>query len=150
MNALSSSARPVPSGPRFPRFRQVVLETTEVRRLADFYRDLLGFVYREGDETPQPDEDWLVIVAPVGGRRIAFQKVDSLSPTTWPEAGISQQAHLDLTVADLEELDEQHRRAVSLGATLRLDRSEDPDEPLRAFADPAGHIFCLFIGPDLG
>jgi catechol 2,3-dioxygenase-like lactoylglutathione lyase family enzyme len=127
-----------------------VLDTTDVRRLGVFYRDLLGFAYRDGDETPQPDEDWLVIVDSASGRRIAFQKVDSLPATTWPEDGVAQQAHLDLTVADVDELNEQHQRAVALGATLRLDRSDDPEEPLRAFADPAGHIFCLFIGEDAG
>jgi catechol 2,3-dioxygenase-like lactoylglutathione lyase family enzyme len=135
---------------RFPRFRQVVLDTPDVRRLGDFYRDLLGFAYREGNETPQPDEDWLVIVDPVGGRRIAFQKVDSLPPTTWPDDDVAQQAHFDLTVADTEELNEQHHRVLTLGATLRLDRSDDPEEALRVYADPDGHLFCLFVGEDLG
>ena len=31
-------------------------------------------------------------------------------------------------------------------AELRLDRSVVPDEPLRAYADPAGHTFCVFVG----
>ena len=135
---------------RFPRFRQVVFDTTDVRRLGDFYRDLLGYGYRAGNETPHPDEDWLVLVDPNGGRRIAFQKVDALPPTTWPQGGVPQQAHLDLTVADVEELNEQHERVLALGATLRLDRSDDPEEPLRVYADPAGHLFCLFVGEDLG
>jgi len=26
-----------------------------------------------------------------------------------------------------------------------FDRSDDPDEPLFVFADPAGHPFCLFV-----
>jgi hypothetical protein len=25
------------------------------------------------------------------------------------------------------------------------DRSDDPDEPLRVYADPAGHPFCIFV-----
>ena len=29
---------------------QVVLDTTDARRLAEFYRQLLGFAYRAGDE----------------------------------------------------------------------------------------------------
>jgi len=28
---------------------------------------------------------------------------------------------------------------------LRLDRADTPEEPLRAYADPAGHVFCIFV-----
>ena len=59
-----------------------------------------------------------------------------------------QQLHLDLTVTDAGELAVQRERALALGATLRLDRSADPDEPLYVFADPAGHPFCIFVSPD--
>jgi hypothetical protein len=55
--------------------------------------------------------------------------------------------HLDLTVETRAELDEQHERAVSLGARLPADHAGDPVEPLRIYADPAGHPFCLFVGP---
>ena len=37
-----------------PRLRQVVLDTTDVRALAEFYRRLLGLRYRPGDEPPAP------------------------------------------------------------------------------------------------
>jgi hypothetical protein len=36
----------------FPVFVQVVLDTTDARRLAEFYRELLDFHYRDGDEPP--------------------------------------------------------------------------------------------------
>jgi len=29
--------------------------------------------------------------------------------------------------------------------SFRYDRSADPDEPLRVYADPAGHPFCVFV-----
>jgi len=35
----------------------------------------------------------------------------------------------------------------SFGARLRLDRSDDEDEPLRVYADPSGHPFCIFVAP---
>jgi hypothetical protein len=41
------------------------------------------------------------------------------------------------------DLDAQHELAVTLGARLLEDRSDDPDEPLRVYADPAGHPFCI-------
>ena len=50
-----------------------------------------------------------------------------------------------LTVPTTAELDRQHSRALSLGARLLLDRSDDPEEPLRVYADPAGHPFCIFV-----
>jgi Glyoxalase-like domain len=53
--------------------------------------------------------------------------------------------HLDLTVPDVPALDAQHERALALGARLLYDRSTDPDEPLRVYADPAGHPFCIFV-----
>ncbi len=136
----------------FPRYAQVVLDTTDARRLAEFYRQLLGFAYRPGDEPPPAGQDdplgrdWLVLVDPEGRRALAFQQVPRLPETTWPDDGIPQQMHLDLVVASKAELDEQHERALGLGARLRADRSDHPEEPLRAYADPAGHIFCVFVG----
>ncbi len=62
--------------------RQVVLDCPDARRLAEFYRQLLGFDYRPGDEPPAPDEpdprgqDWLVLRNPAGGMQVAFQQVN--------------------------------------------------------------------------
>jgi len=41
---------------RYPQWRQVVLDTTDTRGLAEFYRELLGYTYRAGDEPPAPGE----------------------------------------------------------------------------------------------
>ena len=80
-----------------------------------------------------------------GANRLAFQQVAQLSEVTWPEGPIPQQLHLDLTVPTMEDLDSQHERALTLGARLLRDRSDDPEEPLRVYADPAGHPFCIFV-----
>ena len=135
----------------FPALRSVVLDTTDARGLAEFYRELLGYAYRPGDEPPAPGgadergQDWLVLRPPAGAPRLAFQQVAALPPSTWPDDGVPQQLHLDLTVPNVEELDAQHHRALELGARLRYDRSDDEDEPLRVYADPAGHPFCIFV-----
>ena len=135
----------------FPRLRQVVLDTTDARRLAEFYRQLLGYSYRPGDEPPppgQPDErgqDWLVLRDPSGTSNVAFEQVAALPEATWPDGPYPQQLHLDLTVPDVAALDAQHERALTLGARLLADRSDDPEEPLRVYADPAGHPFCVFV-----
>ncbi|HEV2783769.1 MAG TPA: VOC family protein [Actinophytocola sp.] len=138
---------------RFPVLRQVVLDTTDARRLAEFYRQLLGFRYRPGDEPPAAGEDdergrdWLVLQDADGHARVAFQQVPRLPEATWPEGPHPQQLHLDLTVPSVAELDAQHDRALGLGARLLFDRSADPQEPLRVYADPAGHPFCIFVAP---
>ncbi|WP_407568113.1 GNAT family N-acetyltransferase [Arsenicicoccus dermatophilus] len=134
-----------------PRLCQTALDTTDVRGLAEFYRELLGLVYRPGDEPPMdggPDDaDWLVLRTPEGAPALAFQKVCELTPTTWPSAEVPMQLHIDMTVPCLDSLTEARRRAESLGATLIMDRSDAEDEPLYVFGDPAGHPFCVFVTP---
>ena len=128
-----------------------MLDATDIRGLAEFYRQLLGFRYRPGDEQTDPDgDDWLVLRDPAGRSGLAFQKVDVLPEVTWPEGPVPQQLHLDTSVSTAEEFAAQHDRAIALGARLLYDRSDDPEEPLRVYADPAGHPFCIFIAPDLG
>jgi catechol 2,3-dioxygenase-like lactoylglutathione lyase family enzyme len=145
-----------------PVVRQVVLDCPDPRRLAEFYRHLLGYAYRPGDEAPpagRPDplgDDWLVLRPAtddvVDGRGLAFQKSAHHEPPLWDPtpglhvAGGQQQMHLDLTVPDPESLARQRDRAVELGASVLLDRSADDEEPLYVFADPAGHPFCIFVG----
>ncbi|VTR78704.1 VOC family protein [Cellulomonas hominis] len=139
------------SGPTYPRVVQTVLDTTDPRSLAEFYRELLGLRYRDGDEPPPPGEpdpngeDWLVLQGE-GRWPLAFQKVPELTPPTWPDPEVPQQLHLDMTVPDAETLDAQHDRVLGLGARLLFDRRDDPDEPLRVYADPDGHPFCIFVG----
>src|SRR5690348_12573685 len=87
-----------------PTLRQVVLDCTDARSLAEFYRHLLGLVYRPGDEPPEPGQadergrDWLVLRTADGVSQLAFQQVAQLTAATWPEGSVPQQLHLDLTV----------------------------------------------------
>jgi catechol 2,3-dioxygenase-like lactoylglutathione lyase family enzyme len=133
-----------------PRLRQTVFDCTDARGLAEFYRRLLGFAYRAGDEPPGPgadDErgrDWLVLTED-GVPRLAFQQVPRVPVATWPDGAVPQQLHLDLTVGSVAELDAQHDRVAALGGRLLADRADDPEEPLRVYADPAGHPFCVFV-----
>ncbi|MDN5919741.1 MAG: VOC family protein [Pseudonocardia sp.] len=135
----------------FPTLRQTVLDCTDARALAEFHRALLGYRYRPGDEAPDPGEpdpqgnDWLVLRHPDGAAALAFQQVDALPEAIWPDGTVPQMLHLDLTVPTTRELDRQHDRGLGLGARQLLDRSDDREEPLRVYADPAGHPFCLFV-----
>ncbi|MCU1588505.1 MAG: glyoxalase [Frankiales bacterium] len=135
-----------------PRLRQVVVDTTDARRSAEFWRQLLGLVYRPGHEPPPGVEDvagreWLNLRTADGDPVLAFAQVDELPRSTWPAAGVPQQLHLDLTVPGLSALDSAHTTVLALGGTLLHDRSDDPEEPLRVYADPDGHPFCVFVAP---
>jgi catechol 2,3-dioxygenase-like lactoylglutathione lyase family enzyme len=134
----------------YPQLLHTVLDTTNPRALAEFYRQLLGLQYRPGDEPPtagSPDDaDWLVLVTAAGARQLAFQQVGELQRTTWPEPDVPMQLHLDFTVPDVAELERHRERALALGAEILLDRTDEPDEPLYVLADPSGHPFCLFVG----
>jgi catechol 2,3-dioxygenase-like lactoylglutathione lyase family enzyme len=137
-----------------PRLVQVVLDTTDARSAAEFWRQLLGLFYRSGDEPPDPGEDdpagrdWLNLRLPEGTPLLAFQQVSELGRATWPGQRIPQQLHLDLMVRDVAELDAVHARVIELGGGLRFDRSDDEEEPLRVFTDPDGHPFCVFVTDD--
>lgn len=133
----------------FPQLLQTVLDTTDVRGLAEFYRSLLGMEYRPGDEPPAdgPDDlDWVVIQDPRGGRRLAFQLAEELKTTTWPSPEVPMQMHLDCMVDSLDALINHRDRALEMGAEVVYTRLDDPEEPLVVLADPAGHPFCLFVG----
>ena len=56
------------------------------------------------------------------------------------------QLHMDFRVPDAAELAVQRGRAVGLGASLLMDRSSDPDEPLYVMRDSEEHPFCLLVG----
>lgn len=130
-----------------PRIRQTVLDTTDIRSLAEFYRRLFDLRYRPGDEPPEgPDDaDWLVLTDDDERVTLAFQVDPHHVAPTWPDSGVPQQMHLDTTVPDRPSLDAARDRALELGARLVLDRTDDPDEPLYVFLDPAGHPFCVFV-----
>ena len=130
----------------FPALRTTVLDAPDARAVAEFWRQLLGYRYRAGDESGDPD--WLVLLDRAGVARLAVQEVAELPAATWPDPRVPQQLHLDLTVGDIDTLTEQRDRAVALGARILEDRSGDEEEPLYVFADPAGHPFCIFVSPD--
>ena len=133
----------------YPQLLHTVLDTTRPRELAEFYRQLLGLRYRPGDEPPAEEAadeaDWLVLVDSDGGRKLAFQQVDHLPRTTWPNHDVPMQLHVDFTVSNLAELHRQRERAQALGAEVLLDRTADADEPLFVLADLSGHPFCVFV-----
>ncbi len=134
--------------PIFPELMHTAIDTTDCRGLAEFYRELLGLHYRDGDEVPAdgPDDaDWLVLLDAEGNRVFAIQEVPRLDRPDWPSHQVPKQMHHDFRVPNVDELERQRRRAEQLGATVLYDRTADEGEPLYVLADPAGHPFCLLV-----
>jgi len=100
------------------------------RELAEFYAELLGMQILR--------EDWLVIGKDKNSfPRLAFGDGPSdYRPPRWPDPEHPQQLHLDITVSDLEAMEEL---AIRIGATRLQDKGE-----YRSYADPVGHPFCLY------
>lgn len=106
----------------------VTIDAPDASALARFYADLTGM-----EVTYDGPEGALVSGA---GRSLMFQQIDDYTPPQWPDPAHPQQAHLDLSVDDL---DAGEARALELGARP----AGGGGERFRVFTDPAGHPFCL-------
>ena len=118
---------------------EVTLDCPEPRALAEFYRRLLGWTYAPGHEAEDPaGDEWLVLLPPAPGPRLAFQRSDA-EVTPWRR---DARVHLDVTVPDLARA---HQHVLACGGTALSGTPQDeghPDDRFRVYADPAGHPFC--------
>ncbi|HEY6738280.1 MAG TPA: VOC family protein, partial [Actinopolymorphaceae bacterium] len=112
----------------------VVLDCSDVERLADFWAAALG--YAQG---PAPETYFAVRPADgASGIELLLQRV--------PETKIvKNRLHLDLRVPDLEA---EVRRLVGLGATVRTDQPLEEDGwTWHILADPEANEFCVLQPP---
>jgi catechol 2,3-dioxygenase-like lactoylglutathione lyase family enzyme len=140
--------------PGYPVLLHTAIDARDCRGLGEFYRELLGLRYRDGEEPPtdgSPDDaDWLVLLDDDGHRVLTIQRKLDTTPPTWPSERVPMQMHMDFAVPTVGELERHRDRALALGARLLHDRSQDEGEPLYVLADPAGHPFCLLVRPVSG
>ncbi|CAN5172344.1 hypothetical protein BH09ACT12_BH09ACT12_24510 [soil metagenome] len=133
----------------YPVLLHTAIDARGCRARGEFYRELLGLRYREGEEPPtdgSPDDaDWLVLLDDDGNRVLTIQEKKDTTPPTWPSEQVPMQMHLDFKVSTVEDLERHRKRAEELGARVLHDRSADDGEPLYVLADPAGHPFCLLV-----
>jgi catechol-2,3-dioxygenase len=133
----------------FPVLLHTAIDAQDCRGLAEFYRQLLGLHYRDGEEPPtdgsRDGADWLVVLDDDGNRVVTVQEKRDTTAPTWPSEEVPIQMHMDFKVPTADELARHRERAESLGARLLYDRSQDEGEPLYVLADPAGHPFCLLV-----
>ena len=106
------------------------LDSDNPQALADFYVRLLGA------EVSYTSEEFVYLKEP----SLGFVKVDKHVPPTWPDSDVPKQAHLELSV---ENLDAAETAIVELGAT-KPDFQPQPDR-WRVLLDPAGHPFCISV-----
>ena len=120
------------------RFENVIIDARDMRALADFWRQALGWVvtFDDGEE---------ICINPGGG------SVDD--PATWPFPDIAfepvddpddhrQRVHLDLASASAEDQQATVARLLALGATP-ADVGQPADAPFTVLADPEGNAFCV-------
>jgi predicted enzyme related to lactoylglutathione lyase len=101
--------------------------------LAAFYSAVTGLPVKPGS-----DESWAGIQ--LAEIELAFMRVDGYQPPTWPESERPKQFHLDFEVDDVEA---EQTRVLSLGATLVQDSVGSDGFGWRVYLDPVGHPFCL-------
>ena len=125
----------------FPRLLHPTVDAVNVRDVAVFYGELLGLNHDADVAGGEPQ--WVELVDSTGAVRLAVQRVDSLTQTTWPSPDVPMQLHLEFIVDSRDELLRHVERACALGAIVLMDRSDERDEQVFVLADPAGHPFCL-------
>ncbi len=123
------------------RIRRMMLDATDHRRLAEFYRRLLGAQY-EGSEPGQDVEPRFIdLVEPTTGARLGFQVSENYQRPDWPDHGKAPtQGHLDISLQACE-LDQAIDFAVSLGACVTS--VVERDEGGRCSPRPRGSSFLL-------
>jgi predicted enzyme related to lactoylglutathione lyase len=113
---------------------EIVLDTDDPPRLAEFYAALLGW------PITRQEEDWWT-VGTEAGPQMSFQLALDHRPPSWPDNDVPQQFHLDL---DVDELPGAVAYAESLGA--RPADNTRSTETFVVLLDPSGHPFCLCSG----
>lgn len=120
--------------PAIAKMRAVVVDCPDPRALAEFYRALVG------GEITYADDDW-VNLRDGGNVLLSFQRVPDYQAPDWPSTEHGQQFHIDVTVDDVDQAEQQ---VLAIGARrTELQPSIDEDANWRVYLDPVGHPFCL-------
>jgi predicted enzyme related to lactoylglutathione lyase len=114
------------------RIAQWTLDVHDVRRMADFWSQVLNY------EIEKSDGDSVHLYPPEGANPAALSVW--LQPTTAPKRDKNRN-HPDLRVHG-EDLDTEVERVVALGAQ-HIDIGQTGDEPFVVLADPEGNEFCI-------
>jgi len=114
------------------RFSELVIDSLEPQRLAEFWCEVLGFVVLD-------TEDGVIEIGPeegFGGR----QPTLIFSPTTAPKTG-ERRLHIDVNPTDRDQAAELER-LMEIGARP-ADIGQTGEEQWHVLLDPEGNEFCL-------
>jgi catechol-2,3-dioxygenase len=122
-----------PTGTFKIRLASVVLDSSDSKKLADFYAALLNW------QKYADDPEWIYVRNEEDFPLIIFQQTDDYVPPVWPNTLNQQQtgAHLDFGVSNLKEAVEH---AIQCGAKKAEVQYSDR---WTVMLDPANHPFCL-------
>ena len=132
----------------YPRLLHTALDTTDVRSLAEFYRQLLGLRYRPGTSR-LPTASRTTPTGWCSWTRTAPASSPSSRSSGWSRRpGPRTTSRCRCTSTSRSRPARTWSGSVTgpgAGARILLDRTDDPDEPLYVLADPSGHPFCVFV-----
>jgi hypothetical protein len=136
-----------------PTLRSVVLDTTDARGLAEFYRQLLGYEYRPGDEpqvlesqTPQDGTGSFSLIPP--GRRGSPSNTSSSSRRPHGQTMACLSSCTSTSAFQLRNSSSPRASVLSHSEPVCCKTASTiRSEPLYVYADPAGHPFCIFVAP---
>ena len=118
---------------RVLRLTDFIIDCPDPMALASFYSEVT-----DRPLTAASNENWAGIQ--FGEIELAFIRVDDFRAPQWPDSEHPKQFHLDFEVDDV---DAEQARVLSLGATLQQDSVGEDGYGWRVFTDPVGHPFCL-------
>ena len=108
----------------YPVLLHTAIDARDCRGVAEFYRQLLGLHYRDGEELPtdgsHDDADWLVLLDDDGNRVLTVQQKLDTTPPTWPSEEVPMQMHMDFKVPTVAELERHRERAEAAGCSAAV------------------------------
>lgn len=123
---VRSRARPPRQKDVVMRLGSVVINCTDLERMAAFWSAALGYAAQE------PDGDFVRLDGPVGRSRVSLQVGHRPSPG-------QNTFHLDLYARDQRA---EVARLLAMGATT-TGRPTEPGQDFVVLADPEGNVFCV-------
>jgi catechol 2,3-dioxygenase-like lactoylglutathione lyase family enzyme len=118
------------NAPMTAQLAMITLDCADPGPVSSFWRDLLGWELRYGDDT------YAMLQGP--SHALGFGRVEGYEPPAWPNPHGTKQFHLDLAVEDISAAES---RAIELGASVPAD--QPGGDRWRVLIEPAGHPFCL-------
>ena len=113
------------------RFTELAIDCHDPARLAEFWKQVLGYEISETDE----EAGWVEIAGPEGsGPTLTFDK----NPD---EKVVKNRLHIDVSPRDRDQAEEVER-IIALGAR-KIDIGQGDDVTWVVLADPEGNEFCV-------